>query len=230
LQSDEVKATGDEQRIGVTGPVWNRRMAQDRPTLLDLCLRHRYRWEIAMWVVAIPLGAAVNSVVALMDVARRYMHFAWWEPVTGEFSSGLLMLALIPALLAFERCFPIRLDAWQRAIPWHLLAAAVFSVVHVLGMVGLRHLVAGANRPSRGSPCGVLSNVQWNGPVHRCAKLYPVLQAIPGTRFQPALAIEGSEMPSRVLIFIGRSRWTNFPRRLVPANRRSPSQPLCRRA
>ena len=97
-----------------------------------------------MWVVGLLLGAGVNSIVARMDLERRHLHFAWWEPVTWEYSSTLMLLALLPALFAFERRFPIRVDTWRRAIPWHLLAAAVFSVTHVLGMVGLRHLIYAA--------------------------------------------------------------------------------------
>ncbi len=97
-----------------------------------------------MWVVGLPLLAAMNSIVVLMDVERRHLHFAWWEPVSWEFSSELTLLALLPALFAFERHFPIRLDTWRRALPWHVLATAVYSLVHVLGMVGLRHLVYAA--------------------------------------------------------------------------------------
>ena len=119
-------------------------MPQERPSLFDRYLRHRRFWEVTMWLVGLPLGAGVNSIVAQMDLDRRQLHFAWWEPVTWEFSSALALLALLPALFAFERRFPMRLDTWRRAIPWHLLAAAVYSVLHVLGMVGLRHLVYAA--------------------------------------------------------------------------------------
>ena len=97
-----------------------------------------------MWVVGLLLGAGVNSILALMDLERRHLHFAWWEPVTWEYSSTLMLLALLPALFAFERRFPIRVDTWRRATPWHMLAAAVFSVAHVLGMVAMRHLIYAA--------------------------------------------------------------------------------------
>jgi hypothetical protein len=110
-------------------------------SLLDRYLRHRRFWEGTLWVVGLMLSATVNSIVALMDVERRRLSFDWWEPITWEFSSGLMLLALVPALLAFERRVPFRLSTWRRAIPWHLLAVVVFSLVHVLGMVGLRHLV-----------------------------------------------------------------------------------------
>ena len=76
-----------------------------------------------------------------MDVERRSLAFAWWEPVTWELSSTVMLLALVPAQLAFERRFPFQPGAWRRAVPWHLLATVVYSLVHVLGMVALRHLI-----------------------------------------------------------------------------------------
>lgn len=101
-----------------------------------------------MWTVGL-LGSAVsNSIVSWMEVQRSGSHSAWWEPVTWEFSSTLVLLALIPALAAFEHRFPFHMDTWRRVLPWHALGVSVFSLIHVLAMVGLRHLVyaaAGSN-------------------------------------------------------------------------------------
>jgi hypothetical protein len=120
-------------------------MSPPQPRLLDRYLRHRHLWETGMWVFGLLFGAGVNSMVSWMDLQRRELNrFDWWEPVTWEYSSALMLLALLPALLAFERRFPIRVTTWRRVLPWHLLAAAVFCLVHVFGMVGLRHLVYGA--------------------------------------------------------------------------------------
>lgn len=116
-------------------------MPQDKPALLDRYLRHRKFWEPALWVICLLLIAAANSIVSWMDVQRGDRSVAPWEPVTWEFSSALVTLALLPALLAFERRFPIRLSTWRRVVPWHVLAAGAYSLLHVLGMVGLRHLI-----------------------------------------------------------------------------------------
>src|SRR5688500_6464503 len=107
-------------------------MPQERPTLLDRYLRHRRFWEVTMWVGGLLLGAGINSIVVLMDVERQGLQFAWWKPVTWEFSSTLVLIALLPALFAFEGRFPIRVGTWRRVLPWHLLAAAVFCLLHVL--------------------------------------------------------------------------------------------------
>ncbi len=111
------------------------------PVLLERYLRHRRAWEVTFWMVWGLLNVVANSIVAIMDVERRSLAFAWWEPVTWEFSSTVMLLALVPAQLAFERRFPFQPGTWRRAVPWHLLATVVYSLVHVFGMVALRHLI-----------------------------------------------------------------------------------------
>ncbi len=63
------------------------------PVLLERYLRHRRAWEVAFWMVWGLLNVVANSIVAVMDVERRSLAFAWWEPVTWEFSSTVLLLA-----------------------------------------------------------------------------------------------------------------------------------------
>ena len=116
-------------------------MLNDRTTRLDRYLRNRNLWEPVLWIVGLLSTAVANSIVAWMEVERGGGHSAWWEPVTWEFSSTVVLLALIPPLVAFERRFPFHFDTWRRALPWHVLGVLVFSAVHVVGMVALRHLV-----------------------------------------------------------------------------------------
>ncbi|PWK85915.1 LytTR family DNA-binding domain-containing protein [Fulvimonas soli] len=101
------------------------------------------RWRRPVGIVLLlllTLGNAVfNSMVSRIDHAR----VAAWEPWTWEWSSALLVLALIPGVLAVDRRWPLRLDSWRRSLPWHLLATLPFSLLHVAGMIGLRKLVYG---------------------------------------------------------------------------------------
>ncbi len=104
---------------------------------------HRYQpWrrsvEVGFWVVNMMGNAIGNSITALMDVRRAGLSFQAWEPAVWEVSSSLLLLALVPAVAAFTRRFPILWDNWRRQLPRYLLASVVFSLVHVLGMVALR--------------------------------------------------------------------------------------------
>jgi hypothetical protein len=112
----------------------------DRTTRLDRYLHNRQLWEPALWIAGLLSAAVANSIVAWMEVQRDGGHSAWWEPVTWEFSSTIVLLALIPALVVFERRFPFHLDTWRRVLPWHLLGVLVFSALHVVGMVALRHV------------------------------------------------------------------------------------------
>ncbi len=97
-------------------------------------------FEVGFWVVLTLVNGIANSITALMDMRRNHLDVAAWEPAVWELSSGVLMLALVPALVWFTRAFPLHWDNWRRQLPWHLLASVVFSLIHVLGMVGLRIL------------------------------------------------------------------------------------------
>jgi LytTr DNA-binding domain len=119
-------------------------MSSPANPLLDRYLRGRRSWEIALWTTWWLLDAAANSAISIMDIERRHLQFDWWEPVVWEYSSALLLLALLPAQLAFDRRFPFQAATWQRALTAHLLATVPYSLLHVFGMVGLRHLAYGA--------------------------------------------------------------------------------------
>lgn len=92
---------------------------------------------VGFWLLFVALNAVFNGV----DAQLSHPELPAWMPWSWECSSGLLILALLPAVVAFERRWPIRLDDWQRRVPLHLAASVVFSLVHVGGMVGLRKLV-----------------------------------------------------------------------------------------
>ena len=98
--------------------------------------RWRRPFEAGFWVLLMILNTLFNSLVSRIDHAR----VAAWEPWVWECSSSLVILALIPAVLAVERRWPFRFDTWRRSLPWHLLATVPFSLIHVLGMIGLRKL------------------------------------------------------------------------------------------
>lgn len=106
----------------------------------DFEYRDFQRWrrpaEVGFWVVLSILNTVFNSMVARIDHART----AAWEPWVWEWTSSILILALIPAVLAVERRWPFRFDTWRRSLPWHLLATVPFSLIHVAGMTVLRKL------------------------------------------------------------------------------------------
>ncbi|MHB1057487.1 MAG: LytTR family DNA-binding domain-containing protein [Rhodanobacter sp.] len=101
----------------------------------DLYQRWRRPFEVGAWLLVFALNAVFNSIDTHIDHAGR---LAAWEPWVWESSSALVMLALLPAVIALERRWPIRFDTWRRNLPLHLLASLPFSLLHVAGMIALR--------------------------------------------------------------------------------------------
>lgn len=102
-------------------------------------LQVRRRFEVGFWVVVLALQAAFNSVVTWIDLERvAARQVESWQPVLWEVSSAFVVGALIPAIVMFERRYPLRWDTLRTALPLHLAASLVFCALHVLGMLWLR--------------------------------------------------------------------------------------------
>jgi hypothetical protein len=98
--------------------------------------------EVAFWIVLMTLQAVFSTMVAIIDVRTRAVPRLNWEVATWEGSSHLALLLLVPALVAVERRLsPLVRGHVLRFVAWHAVASVVFSVVHVVGMFGLRALV-----------------------------------------------------------------------------------------
>ena len=96
--------------------------------------------EILMFGGITAAICTVNVFSELSDHARDGIPLAWWEPALWEYSSAVMIWALIPAIAWLYRRAPISTRTWRWTVPLHLLATAVFSQVHVGGMVLLRML------------------------------------------------------------------------------------------
>lgn len=107
-------------------------------------LAHRRPFEVGYWLVSIGLSAAGGSYAKWADRHRDGLPIDWWEPALWSWSSALLALALVPAVLWFTRRWPLHLDTWRRNLAWYLPASVAWSLLHVFGMVGLRKLVYAA--------------------------------------------------------------------------------------
>ncbi|MET0540381.1 MAG: LytTR family transcriptional regulator, partial [Variovorax sp.] len=119
--------------------------APDAPrNLFERYRPYQRRVLVAIWIAVMALQGAFNSVVAVIDARSAGRDLPSWQPVTWELSSTLALLALVPAVIAFERRFPLHLSTLRRNLLWHLAASVVFSLVHVVSMVALRHLAYAA--------------------------------------------------------------------------------------
>jgi hypothetical protein len=128
---DESWRADDARRLECAVP-------DSQQALLDRYLPWRRLVEAGFWVVFMLVTATFNSIVVLLDVERAHLDFATWEPVTWEWSSSLALLALVPAVVAFEKWAPLQFGSLRRNLPKHVLASIIFSVLHVGAMVAMR--------------------------------------------------------------------------------------------
>lgn len=109
--------------------------------LTEAGIRRRVRlWQIVIFGGTIAAICTMNVFTELADYGRSGVHLRWWEPALWEYSSAVLLWLLIPAVAWLYRRVPIVAHTWRWAIPLHLAASVVFSLVHVGGMVALRKL------------------------------------------------------------------------------------------
>lgn len=103
-----------------------------------------WRWrrglEIGFWVALTLVNGVANSITVSMDIRRVGLDFATWKPAVWEWSSGVMILLLIPGVVWLTRRFPLHWGAFCRHLPWLLLGSVAFSLLHVVGMVALREL------------------------------------------------------------------------------------------
>ena len=114
-------------------------MAENKTPWLERYQSHRRQAEIGFWVAVLSLQVAFNSVVVWIDIGRSGQDAPFWQPLVWELSSNIALGLLIPALVAFERRFPLRWSTLPRNLGWHLAATVAFSAAHVALMLALRH-------------------------------------------------------------------------------------------
>ncbi len=115
----------------------------DHPTTRSAWERYqpwRRLVEVGYWIAVAVIGATANTATVLMDADRNGIAIAPWKPAVWEWSSHLMMLALVPPVIWFTRRVPLHLDTWRRAVPALLLGSVAWSLLHVAGMVALRKL------------------------------------------------------------------------------------------
>ena len=97
--------------------------------------------EIGYWVIAFLVSAIGNSATAMMDIRRTGLHFDAWEPAAWEWTSALMVLMLVPALVWYTRRVPLQFERWRQVVSLHVLGSLAWSVLHVAGMVAMRKVI-----------------------------------------------------------------------------------------
>jgi two-component system LytT family sensor kinase len=96
----------------------------------------RSGWVLyAILALLFGLYEGINALVGL-----RGSGIAGWKPMVWELSSVVVIFALIPFIVRFERRFRLDDRPRWRMVAAHACAALVFSALHVAGMLALRKL------------------------------------------------------------------------------------------
>lgn len=96
----------------------------------------RSSWVLyAILALLFGLYEGINALVGM-----RGTGIAGWEPMVWELSSVVVIFALIPFIVRFERRFRLDDRPRWRIVAAHICAELVFSAVHVAGMLALRKL------------------------------------------------------------------------------------------
>src|SRR5688500_16467799 len=103
------------------------------PTSYDRYRPWRRPVEIGFWVAMYLVNAMANTATVWMDIRRLHLGFSAWEPAVWEWSSALVALALVPAVVWFTRRVPLHFDTWTRALPLHVLGSLAWSALNVAG-------------------------------------------------------------------------------------------------
>jgi len=105
---------------------------------LDHYLRHRRGYEMGLWALFFLIQWIGNVLVIWLEFGRSDNGLPLWKPIVWEGSSLLVLAALIPLVLAFDRRFPLRYESLGSGLLAHGLFTIPFSLIHVVGMVMIR--------------------------------------------------------------------------------------------
>jgi hypothetical protein len=109
-----------------------------RPPLIEAAARRR--GFFAAWAV-------IAIFIALQDTANAFSELRDFkgvdprEPFVWEFTSGLLVIALVPLIAWLLRLSPPRAGGWVRFALTQAVGSVVFSGLHVAGFLALRRAI-----------------------------------------------------------------------------------------
>jgi hypothetical protein len=102
-------------------------------------LHYRRYWVTGLLLTWMVINVSVLATSKLMESQREGKSLPAWEPWCWEISSNLMVLLLIPLGIYLHDHWFSRFNLKTR-IALHAFATLPFSLIHVIGMVSLRHL------------------------------------------------------------------------------------------
>jgi len=105
-------------------------------------VKSRTRDPLLYVIAAVTLViAAVNVGTKLSDAADYGAEMPWQNAATTEYSSGAVLILILPMVFAFFSLHPISLKSWHKQVLPYVAASLLFSFVHVFLMVATRQIV-----------------------------------------------------------------------------------------
>lgn len=105
--------------------------------------KYKFKYEIGFLVCFFLINSTLLATSVIMEGQRNYsvLPFQLWEPFVWEYSSALSALLLFPAIVYLLKQVPLSWLTLKQSLFYYFLASVVFSLSHVLLMVGMRELV-----------------------------------------------------------------------------------------
>ena len=103
-------------------------------------LRYRHWYEAAAVLLYVLITGVVN--MAANNTELRHLHITYlpWQPYVWEYTSALVVLMSLPAIVYFDHRLPISWTTWRINIVRHFIAIIVFSLYKVEATILLRKL------------------------------------------------------------------------------------------
>jgi DNA-binding LytR/AlgR family response regulator len=106
---------------------------------IDLFLRFSTRWGAALFITWFAINIFVLAISRVFEYEREGKSIPFWEPLSWEMSSQIVILILIPIGLYIHDHWIGKFDfKWKFCI--HCIATIPFSALHIASMVGIRKI------------------------------------------------------------------------------------------
>jgi DNA-binding LytR/AlgR family response regulator len=106
---------------------------------IGLFLRFSSRWGAALLITWFAINIFVLSTSRVFEYEREGNSIAFWEPLSWEISSQVVILILIPIGLYFHDRWIAKFNFKWR-ICFHCIATLPFSAIHIASMVAIRKI------------------------------------------------------------------------------------------
>jgi DNA-binding LytR/AlgR family response regulator len=130
---------------------------------------------LSVAAASVAVVVTLNAFNTFHDRARVGQPVGFWEPFVWEGSSGLVVLAMTPLILAFvRRVWPLDPPIWRK-VALHVAGAIVFSLIHVAAMGAARAAIY-ALADARYDPLGPLGD--WGYELRKDLIVYAALVSL----------------------------------------------------